>query len=106
MVVVDAVARLLPGVLGSAEAAPADSYATGLLQHSHYTRPAQFRGWSVPEVLLSGNHEQIARWRREQSLRRTRERRPDLLQSASLSEEERRLLNTPDQTTDNASSPD
>ncbi|MCZ6614876.1 MAG: tRNA (guanosine(37)-N1)-methyltransferase TrmD, partial [Chloroflexi bacterium] len=64
MVVVDAVARMLPGVLGSAEAAAADSYATGLLQHPHYTRPAQFRGWSVPEILLSGNHEQIARWRR------------------------------------------
>ena len=106
MVVVDAVARLLPGVLGSAEAAPADSYATGLLQHPHYTRPAQFRGWSVPEILLSGNHEQIARWRREQSLRHTRERRPDLLQSAPLSEDERRLLDSPDQSTSDATSPD
>ena len=106
MVVVDAVARLLPGVLGSAEAAPADSYATGLLQHPHYTRPAQFRGWSVPEILLSGNHEKIARWRREQSLRHTRERRPDLLQSAPLSEDERRLLDTPDQSTSDAASPD
>ena len=106
MVVVDAVARLLPGVLGSAEAAPADSYATGLLQHPHYTRPAQFRGWSVPEILLSGNHEKIARWRREQSLRHTRERRPDLLQSASLSEDERRHLDTPDQSTSDAASPD
>lgn len=106
MVVVDAVARLLPGVLGSAEAAPADSYATGLLQHPHYTRPAQFRGWSVPEILLSGNHEQIARWRREQSLRHTRERRPDLLQSAPLSEDERRHLDTPDQSTSDPASPD
>ena len=102
MVVVDAVARLLPGVLGSADAAPADSYATGLLQHPHYTRPAQFRDWSVPEVLLSGNHEQIARWRREQSLRRTWERRPDLLQWAALSEEDHRFLNALDRATDEA----
>lgn len=94
MVVVDAVARLLPGVLGSPNAASADSHAIGLLQHPHYTRPAQFRGWSVPEVLLSGDHKKITRWRREQSLHRTRERRPDLLESASLSDEDHDTLST------------
>ena len=94
MVVVDAVARLVPGVLGSDEAAAGDSYASGLLQHPQYTRPPEFRGWHVPEVLLSGDHQAIARWRRSQALLRTQQRRPDLLNSnnASVSEEERRLL--------------
>ena len=92
MVVVDAVARLLPGALGSEEAPAADSHASGLLQHPHYTRPPEFRGLTVPELLQSGNHQEIARWRREQSLRRTWQRRPDLLQRASLSQEERRFL--------------
>ena len=92
MVVVDAVVRLLPGVLGS-EASPLDdSYATGLLEYPQYTRPAVYKGWSVPQVLLSGNHAQIANWRREQAILRTLERRPDLLDKASLSLEERRLV--------------
>jgi len=92
MVVVDAVVRLLIGVLGS-EASPLDdSYATGLLEYPQYTRPAVYKGWSVPQVLLSGNHAQIAKWRREQAIRRTLERRPDLLDKANLSPEERRLV--------------
>ncbi len=85
MVVVDAVVRLLPGVLGSEASAIDDSYATGLLEYPQYTRPAVYRGWSVPEVLLSGNHAQIAKWRREQAIRRTLERRPELLDKANLS---------------------
>ena len=92
MVVIDAVTRLLPDALGAQHGAASDSFATGLLEYPHYTRPAEFRGWKAPEVLLSGNHEAIRRWRREQALRRTRERRPDLLQQAALSEEDRELL--------------
>ena len=80
MVVCDAVARLIPGVLGAGERATAEeSFAAGLLEYPHYTRPPKFRRWSVPEVLLSGNHARIARWRREQSLLRTLRRRPELL---------------------------
>ncbi|MCC7187026.1 MAG: hypothetical protein IT185_12330, partial [Acidobacteria bacterium] len=76
---IDAVARHRPGALGD-EASPEDeSFADGLLEHPHYTRPAEYRGWSVPEVLLSGHHANIERWRRDQRLERTRERRPDLL---------------------------
>lgn len=92
LVVMDAVTRLLPSVLGDPDAPHKDSFADGLLEHPHYTRPAEFRGWRVPEVLLSGDHGRIARWRREQSLRRTWERRPDLLAQAHLTEEERRLI--------------
>jgi len=92
MVVIDAVARLLPGALGAEEGARADSFAEGLLEHPQYTRPAEFRGWRVPEVLLSGHHEQIRRWRRKESLRRTRRLRPDLLARAELTEEDRELL--------------
>ncbi len=92
MVVIDAVTRLLPGVLGDPGAAFEDSHAWGLLEYPHYTRPAVFRGWGVPEVLLSGNHAAIARWRREQALRRTLERRPDLLERAVLTEEDRAFL--------------
>ncbi len=92
MVVVDAVARLIPGVLGSDEAAAHDSHSTGLLQHPHYTRPPDFRGWTVPDVLLSGDHQAVERWRRQQAIQRTRQRRPDLLGSADLTEEERRGL--------------
>ena len=72
MVVVDAVVRLLPGALGAEEGAQSDSFADGLLEYPQYTRPAEFRGWRVPEVLLSGHHEQVRRWRRKESLRRTR----------------------------------
>ena len=79
LVVIDAVSRLIPGVLGAEDGAQNDSHATGLLEYPHYTRPAEFRSWHVPDVLLSGNHARIARWRQEQALKRTRERRPDLL---------------------------
>jgi len=92
MVVVDAVVRLLPGVLGS-EASPLDdSHTTGLLEYPQYTRPAAYRGWSVPQVLLSGNHAQIAKWRRQWSILRTLERRPELLDKANLSLEEKQLI--------------
>jgi tRNA (guanine37-N1)-methyltransferase len=86
LVVIDAVTRLIPGVLGAPEGAQEDSHAYGLLEYPHYTRPPEFRGWKVPEVLLSGDHGRIARWRREQSLQRTYQRRPDLLQTAPLIE--------------------
>lgn len=79
MVVIDAVARLIPGVLGHDESALDESFSHGLLEYPHYTRPADFRGMKVPEVLLSGNHAQIDKWRREQAQLRTKERRPDLL---------------------------
>jgi len=92
MVVTDAVVRMIPGVLGSMESVLEDSHATGLLEYPQYTRPEVYRGWSVPEVLLSGNHARIANWRREQSIMRTLERRPDLLESAELNKTERQLL--------------
>ena len=79
MVVIDAMARLLPGVLGDEDSAHEESFSHGLLEYPQYTRPAEFRGMKVPEVLLSGNHAEIARWRGEQARLRTRERRPDLL---------------------------
>lgn len=83
MVLVDAVVRLLPGALGSPESAQEESHAAGLLEYPHYTRPVEFRGWRVPDVLLSGHHAQIARWRHEQAKERTKARRPDLLQDAA-----------------------
>jgi tRNA (guanine37-N1)-methyltransferase len=92
MIVAEAVTRLVPGVLGSAESTIDDSHTTGLLEYPQYTRPDIFRGWAVPEVLLSGNHAQIAKWRREQAIARTLKRRPDLLDKAELSPEERRLV--------------
>ena len=92
MVIVEAVTRLLPGALGDPLAAVQDSHASGLLEHPHYTRPAVFRGWAVPEVLLSGNHAEVARWRRQQSLLRTHQRRPDLLTKADLSAEDQEFL--------------
>jgi tRNA (guanine37-N1)-methyltransferase len=92
MVLVEAITRLLPGALGDPLAAAKDSHAAGLLEHPHYTRPADFRGWQVPEVLLSGNHAGIRRWRRQQALLRTYERRPDLLTAAHLSEEDLSFL--------------
>lgn len=94
MVLIDVLARLIPGVLGDPGAAKRDSHATGLLEHPHYTRPAEFRGWEVPEVLRSGHHARIRRWRREQALRRTWQRRPDLLEDADLSEEDQRFLSS------------
>jgi tRNA (guanine37-N1)-methyltransferase len=92
MVVVDAVVRCLPGVLGVEDAAETDSHATGLLEGPHFTRPERFRQWVVPEVLRSGHAANIARWRREQALRRTWQRRPELLLTAVLSEEDKRFL--------------
>jgi tRNA (guanine37-N1)-methyltransferase len=80
VVFVDAVVRLLPGVLGHEQSAADDSFSSGLLEAPHYTRPAEFRGWKVPEVLLSGNHAEIAAWRKKEALRRTRDNRPDLLE--------------------------
>ena len=90
--VVDAVARLLPDVVGSFDSVEGDSFHSGLLDSAYYTRPAEYRGWPVPEVLLSGHHAQIARARREESLRRTLERRPDLLETAELSDDDVRFL--------------
>jgi tRNA (guanine37-N1)-methyltransferase len=92
LIVIDAVARCLPGVLGDEDGALDDSYATGLLEYPHYTRPPDFEGSKVPEVLLSGDHGRIAAWRRRQSLARTLRRRPDLLERAQLTAEDRRVL--------------
>lgn len=92
MVIVEAAARFVPGVIGDAASVEADSFAEGLLDYPHYTRPPEFRGMRVPAVLLSGHHEAIRRWRRAQRLRRTRDRRPDLLDAETLGEEDRRLL--------------
>jgi tRNA (guanine37-N1)-methyltransferase len=96
--VVDAAARLVPGVLGNEASAGAESFAgvDGLLEHPHYTRPPVFRGMQVPEVLLSGDHRRIERWRRREALRVTRERRPDLLARAGLTEADQRLLDAGD----------
>ncbi len=92
MVIVDAVVRQLPGALGAEEAVGQDSHSSGLLEYPQYTRPRVFQGWEVPYVLLSGNHAEVDRWRREQSIIRTLRRRPDLLEKADLSREERILL--------------
>lgn len=92
LVVIDAAVRLVPGVLGDEESAYRDSFGDGLLDHPHYTRPAEFRGMRVPEVLLSGNHDAIWKWRRRESLRSTLLKRPDLLRTAELTEEDRRLI--------------
>lgn len=92
MVMIDATVRLLPDVLGNSESAQTDSFATGLLEHPQYTRPADFQGMKVPEVLMSGNHEKIAEWRHKESLRRTFERRPDLLIDYSLTAQEKKWL--------------
>ena len=92
MVVIDAVTRLLPGVLGESESVQEDSFSAGLLEHPHYTRPREFRGQAVPDVLLSGHHEEIRKWRRRQSLLRTLERRPELLAQVELTGEDRSVL--------------
>jgi tRNA (guanine37-N1)-methyltransferase len=93
LVVIDAVTRLLPGVLGDPEATEKDSHSAGLLEHPHYTRPAEFRGWRVPDILLSGDHARIAQWRRRQAILRTWQRRPELLTQANLTPEEQAYLN-------------
>lgn len=92
LMVVDAVARLLPGVLGDPDGAADDSFASGLLEYPHYTRPADFHGWLVPEVLLSGNHAEINKWRRQQALLRTWRKRSDLLDEIELTKEDRKFL--------------
>jgi len=92
LVIIDAIARLIPGVLGNEQSAGADSFADGLLEYPHYTRPPEFEGTRVHEVLLSGNHGEIARWRRRQSLRRTLARRPDLIEAAVLTDEEQAFV--------------
>ncbi|MDZ4278503.1 MAG: tRNA (guanosine(37)-N1)-methyltransferase TrmD, partial [Dehalococcoidia bacterium] len=92
MVLVDAVVRRLPGALGSEASLAEESHAGGLLEYPQYTRPADFRGWRVPDVLVSGHHEEIRRWRRGESLLRTARRRPDLLARVCLSDDERRWL--------------
>ncbi len=90
--IVDAVARLIPSVVGSQESVEGDSITSGLLQHPLYTRPPVFRGWAVPDILLSGDHAKIARWRRQQALLRTLQRRPDLLKTAPLTKEDLEFL--------------
>ena len=92
LILIDAIARLIPGVLGDPDGAADDSHASGLLEYPHYTRPPEFRGWRVPDILQSGDHGKIARWRREQSLLRTLQRRPDLLETASLTPADQKLL--------------
>ncbi len=92
LMMIDAISRLIPGVLGDPDGPWDNSYASGLLEYPHYTRPPEFRGWAVPEILLSGNHGKIERWRREQALLRTWQRRPDLLATAPLSEADRKYL--------------
>jgi tRNA (guanine37-N1)-methyltransferase len=92
LLLIDAVTRTLPGVLGDPEGAITDSHATGLLEHPHYTRPPEFRGWGVPEILKSGDHARIERWRRQQSLLRTAKRRPDLFEKIELSKLDKKLL--------------
>jgi tRNA (guanine37-N1)-methyltransferase len=92
MVIIEAVARLVPGVVGDAESVARDSFSEGLLDHPHYTRPATFRGQAVPEVLLSGHHEAIRRWRAREALRRTFLRRPDLIDEAALDDEAKAIL--------------
>lgn len=96
MVLVDAVGRLVPGVLGSNESTDEESFSVGLLEYPHYTRPPEFRGLKVPDVLLSGNHREIARWRREQSLLKTAQVRPSLLEKANLARNELAMLNNID----------
>lgn len=93
LLIIDAISRLIPGVLGDPEGAQDDSHSMGLLEYPHYTRPPEFRGWSVPEVLLSGDHGKIERWRREQALLRTFNKRPDMLEKADLSDADKKYLN-------------
>jgi tRNA (guanine37-N1)-methyltransferase len=96
MAIVDAVSRFIPGVLGSAESVESDSFADGLLEYPQYTRPPEFRGLPVPPVLMSGNHAEIASWRRRQALIKTRMVRPDLLSKAVLTKEDEKFLKEPD----------
>lgn len=92
LILIDSIARLIPGTLGDPDGAQDDSFASGLLEYPHYTRPAEFRGWRVPEVLLSGNHAKIERWRRDQALLRTLKRRPELIDKVELSKKDIKFL--------------
>jgi tRNA (guanine37-N1)-methyltransferase len=92
LMMIDAISRLIPGVLGDPTGAEDDSHSMGLLEYPHYTRPPEFRGWQVPEVLLSGDHGRIEKWRREQALIRTLKRRPDILEKADLNEDDKKLV--------------
>jgi tRNA (guanine37-N1)-methyltransferase len=92
LLVIDAVSRLIPDVLGDPTGAQDDSHAMGLLEYPHYTKPSEFRGWKVPEILLSGDHGKIEKWRREQALTRTFKKRPDMLEKAALSEKEKEFI--------------
>lgn len=92
LTVIDSIVRLQPGALGNETSAVTDSFSTGLLEYPHYTRPAEFRGWKVPDILLSGHHANIEVWRREQALQRTLERRPDLLETAELTKKDLKAL--------------
>ena len=92
LILIDVLTRLIPGVLGDPMAAENDSHASGLLEYPHYTRPEEYRGWKVPEILRSGHHANIDRWRRNQSLKRTQERRPDLLEKFDLTDQDREFL--------------
>jgi tRNA (guanine37-N1)-methyltransferase len=92
LVVLDAIVRLIPGALGAEQSALEESFSESLLEYPQYTRPADFRGWKVPEVLLSGHHAEIAKWRRMQSLKRTQQQRPDLIGKAQLSDHDRKIV--------------
>jgi tRNA (guanine37-N1)-methyltransferase len=92
LILIDAVTRLIPGALGDPDGAADDSHASGLLEYPHFTRPPDFKGWKVPEILLSGDHAKVDQWRREQSLLRTLARRPDLLEKLNLTEKEQTFL--------------
>ncbi len=92
LMIIDAVSRLMPGVLGDPTGAEDDSHSMGLLEYPHYTRPPEFRGWQVPEILLSGDHGRIEKWRREQAITRTLTRRPDILEKADLSKEDKKIV--------------
>lgn len=92
LILIDAVSRLIPGVLGDPTGAEDDSHSMGLLEYPHYTRPPEFRGWQVPEVLLSGDHGRIEKWRREQALIRTFRKRPDMIEKAELSEKDKKFV--------------
>ncbi len=93
LVIIDSIARLIPGVLGDEESAKEESFTWGILDYPHYTRPPEFKGMKVPDVLLSGNHGEISKWRRREAIRRTLQRRPDLLKKAKLSEEDNAIIN-------------
>jgi tRNA (guanine37-N1)-methyltransferase len=92
MMIIDAVARLIPGVLGDPTGAEDDSHSMGLLEYPHYTKPSEYRGWKVPEILMSGDHGKVEKWRREQALTRTFHKRPDMLDKTELSEQDKKLI--------------